>query len=383
MVKDRRMKYIVFYDHQLNIKEKRYVVTSCQSKAEYIMNVLKELGYKIDVISPSCTTHDRGFYRRKTYQIDTNIKVHLPATVGVHSFLGRIIRRVWQWMAINWFVYSRVEKGDIVIAYHSVSLVNVLYRLKKRKNIKLILHCEEIYSDVSQNNMHRHLENKIFKVADAFVFPTYQLNKIVNTSGKPYAVANGTYIKEKKVVNKYNDGKIHCVYAGTFNAIKGGVYLAIESARYLPEKYVIHVIGFGNQVEVSAVKESVEKCQKLSKCKIIYDGEKRGDEFKEYIQKCHIGLSTQNPKGEYNDTSFPSKILTYIANGLAVVSIELPVLLTSDVNEYLTYYNENSPQSLASAIMRCGESEATTLQYNLESLNTRFRESMSKVMESI
>ena len=69
------------------------------------------------------------------------------------------------------------------------------------------------------------------------------------------------------------------------------------------------------------------------------------------MQKCHIGLSTQIPEGEYNDTSFPSKVLTYMSNGLSVVSIKIPVLLNSAVGEHLSFYSIPNGQEIAASII--------------------------------
>ncbi len=58
-----------------------------------------------------------------------------------------------------------------------------------------------------------------------------------------------------------------------------------------------------------------------TKCKITYDGAFYVKKYYEFLQKCHIGLSTQNPYEPFNNSSFPSKVLVYMANGLRVVSV--------------------------------------------------------------
>lgn len=51
------------------------------------------------------------------------------------------------------------------------------------------------------------------------------------------------------------------------------------------------------------------------------------------------------------DYSFPSKIITYMANGLRVVSANIRSVKSSLVGEYLTYYDNNTPEDIAKAIM--------------------------------
>ena len=54
--------------------------------------------------------------------------------------------------------------------------------------------------------------------------------------------------------------------------------------------------------------------------------------------------------GEYNETSFPSKILTYFSVGLNVVTCNIKVLKISELEKILNFYNEDDPQSIARKI---------------------------------
>ena len=76
---------------------------------------------------------------------------------------------------------------------------------------------------------------RAFKAADAFLFPTEALSKEVNLSQKPYVIVHGSYSVQPLIKEKFNDRKIHCVYAGTFDMVKGGVLNAIAAAEYLDE----------------------------------------------------------------------------------------------------------------------------------------------------
>ena len=81
-----------------------------------------------------------------------------------------------------------------------------------------------------------------------------------------------------------------------------------------------------------------------------YDGLLSGEDYIRFIQSCDIGLSTQNPDAAFNATSFPSKILSYMANGLRVVSIRIPAIEQSAVGDMLIYYDKQTPQEIARAI---------------------------------
>ena len=252
------------------------------------------------------------------------------------------------------FIYliSHCRKNEPVIVYHSLGYFEIIRWAKRISGFKLILEVEEIYSDVSQMSPYwRNLEFKMFELSDAFIFSTELLNTKINKNQKPFVVIYGTYQVEPQYVQKFDDGKIHAVYAGTFDPNKGGAQSAISAAEYLSDKYHIHICGFGNECDVMSIKRSIEEINTKSKAVVTYDGMKKGKEFVEFLQKCHIGLSTQIPEGEYNDTSFPSKVLTYMSNGLSVVSIKIPVLLNSAVGEHLSFYSIPNGQEIAASII--------------------------------
>lgn len=94
----------------------------------------------------------------------------------------------------------------------------------------------------------------MFDIADAFILSNDLLDGKINKYRKPSIVIYGTYKVEQKIVEKFNDGKIHAIYAGTFDANKGGAQIAIQAAEYLPENYHIHICGFGTEQDTENIK---------------------------------------------------------------------------------------------------------------------------------
>lgn len=58
------------------------------------------------------------------------------------------------------------------------------------------------------------------------------MNDMFNLACKPYALEYGVYKCSKSLSERFDDGKIHIVYAGTFDPSKGGK-AAVEAAAYL------------------------------------------------------------------------------------------------------------------------------------------------------
>lgn len=371
------MKYIAYYDIPENKDENRGYVLSATNKIDYICSVLNKIGEKVDVISASGTL-GKKFCKGKKIDLKNGNTLKLFSSVGRGN---KIKNALSAWLLkLNMFFYllKNTKKGEKIIVYHSLGYYGMIKLLKKLKKINLILEVEEIYADVIGNSKIRNKELEFFKIADAYIFPTVLLNDLINKSGKPFVVIHGTYQVEEDRKVSFNDDKIHVVYAGTFDPRKGGVQAAIKSANFLPNNYLVHILGFGNDKDVSAVKMLVEETKN-----VIFEGLLSGEEYIRFLQKCHIGLSTQNPEGVYNDTSFPCKILSYMANGLRVVSVRIPVIDTSAVGEAVYYYEKQTPEEITKAIMSINLNNDYDGKQIINLLDEIFTDDFGRLLEAI
>lgn len=348
------MKYLAYYDTPDNAEENRNYALSAANKVTYICDAINRVGIPVEIISASGTCNRKGC-QGKTVQVTEKTTLKLFPCMGTGGRLKRVMSRML--FKARYFAYLlfHTRKNEKVVVYHSTGYASLIMLLKKIKKIHLILEVEEIYADVSGKEDERKLEFRLFQMADAYIFPAKRMNDLINTQGKPCTLICGTYQTEKDLGVQFDElqwkDKIHCVYAGIFDPRKGGVQAAMDAARYLPAQYHMHILGFGSENEVKNVQNQIEEIKELGGCGISYDGCLRGEEFIRFLQCCHIGLSTQNPKAAFNDTSFPSKILTYMANGLRVVTVRIPVVEESPVGQWMHYYDESEPVEIAKAIM--------------------------------
>jgi glycosyltransferase involved in cell wall biosynthesis len=197
-----------------------------------------------------------------------------------------------------------------------------------------------------------------------------------NKENKPYAVIAGAYKSQPRYEAYPDDGKIHLVYAGTFNPIKGGVFKAIDMAAELDENYHLHILGNAEEALFKAVVKHMIQTGAKTGCEITYDGCLQGEEYSKFLQKCHIGLSTQNENLPFSKTSFPSKILVYLANGLKVVSAPIePVQATLSGGVY--YYGDLSFKEAASRAM----AEDIDTREIVKDLDRAARESVCRLLK--
>lgn len=330
-------------------------VLAAVNKMNYICEALENNGYNTEIVSASGAVEKKFCKSKKVKLTDkTTLKLFssLPRLNRIVSVIDRVILKIKLFL----YMIKNTNKDSTVMVYHSLGYMSLVKRLKKLKGFKLIIEAEEIYGDVIGNEKTSQKEYEFFKIADGFIFPTELLSEKVNTEKKPEVIIYGTYHIEKEMPKIFSDGKIHCVYAGTLDPRKGGA-AAVEAALFLNGDYHIHILGFGNEKEKAEMLNIIDDISKKTEAKITYDGLLSGDEFTSFIQSCDIGFSTQSPDAAFNSTSFPSKILTYMVNGLRVVSIRIPAIEKSAVGKFMYYYDEQTPENIAKAIKSIDFSE--------------------------
>ncbi|MDZ4178666.1 MAG: glycosyltransferase, partial [Coriobacteriia bacterium] len=161
-----------------------------------------------------------------------------------------------------------------------------------------------------------------------------------------------------------------------------GAALAAKAAAFLDSRYHVHIIGFGNAVDTRALISLVGEISAKSECAVTFDGLLAGEGYIRFLQSCDIGLSTQKLDAAFNETSFPSKVLSYMSNGLRVVTIRLKALECSGVGDLLYFYDEDTPSAIASAIRTVDLGEPYDSRSRLQELDVAFREDLSRILFS-
>ncbi len=384
--------YIAFYSDP-NGNSKRKSAPSADTKMDYIIHAMKKIGYTVKVIS-MCTVDDRNVWFKKHEGYVTKkdgVEILFYPCISSQFRIVRILGRT----VSQFYIYKDMKKrvvhsNDIVIMYHSLGLYKIINYLSKYRK-RIILEIEEIYSDVLTKRRERILKKELsmFSRADAYILSTALLREKLDFKDKKNIVCNGTYMVESDRqcktdtanLQKNEEREIHCVYAGTFEPRKG-VMAAANAAKFLPANYHIHILGFGNDTEVDNVRNLVDKLTKECECKISYGGCLTGEDYIRFIQSCDVGLSTQNPDAAFNATSFPSKILSYLANGLRVVSIRIPAIEHSVVGDKLFYYDNQTAEEIAEAIMRVDVNEEFNSRQMIKQLAVEFETELAKMLES-
>lgn len=372
--------YIGYYCRKEDIGI-RYGAVSAISKMDYILSVLERQSDNVEVLSRSYLlkkpkTADQEFL------IGTSSKLKYFSDIDGTNRLRRFFARANVNRNLKGFCKNGIEPMDTVVIYHSTDDLPIIKYLKDNIKCKVVLEIEEMYSDVHNEGNLREREEEAIKLADGYIVAVDSMKKVLPEK-RPYVVVNGTYTTEKERNVRSNDKKIHCVYAGTFDPTKGGAAAAAAAAEFLPENYHVHILGFGTDEQKKQLQELIAAVQKKTKCTLTYDGLKSGEEYIQFLQKCHIGLCTQIPDAKYTETSFPSKVLVYLANGLRVLSVRIPAVENSAVGGILYYYDNQSPQEIANAIMSIPMEEDYNSRQLLNQLDEDCERNLKRLMEKM
>lgn len=371
------MKYFCYYDTVIN---RRNCNLAAVNKVNYICEKLNKIGLDVQIVS--CSMMANEDLPESTEVIDEHLSIYFfCAKKRRNNIVGKVKSVFQRNILLFQYIIKNVKKNETVIAYHSLANMRCVSFARRIKKFKLILEVEEIYNDVyHRSTFNAAKEKKYIHNADMYLFPTEILAQKVNIYNKKQVIVYGSYEIKRFDECKYNDGRIHVAYTGSFDPHKGGLMVALKIARYLDNSFCLHVLGKGSDDVMEMLHSSIEKNYSEGLCEIKYEGLKKGDEYLKYLQRCDLGLSTQNPNASFNNTSFPSKVISYLANNLRVLTAPINVLTQSEFSDYLYYYYDKDPEKIAGVIKNIDFSKEYDSISVIEELDKSFCESLHELL---
>lgn len=386
----KKIKYLSYYVQDGSNFQHRNITLAAVNKIDYICAALNKTGYYVELISASGTKDKKHCYRGFYKEIGVMRSLRMFFTFP----WGNKIQKILSFVSMRFFLFlelMKLKKDEKFIVYHSLGYMRLVEFAHRMRRFQLILEVEEIYSDVNGEEGLRKRETAFLKSADSYIFSTELLNQRLNSKKKPYTIIYGTYqieqdkgrLFENMQLQQKKPRAIHCVYAGTFDSRKGGAAAAVMAALFLPSDYHVHILGFGNEGDTNKLKKLLTECKKKCKCKLSFHGCLSGEDYIRFIQSCDIGLSTQNPDADFNATSFPSKILSYMGNGLRVVTIRIPAIELSSIGKYMYYYDRQEPQEIAKAILKVDINEFYDSRKVIMELSDKFEMEIADMLKNL
>lgn len=371
--------YIGFYSRQED-SSRRLSSAAAVDKMNYIAQKLNDFD-DLTVVSVSQTTVCGKVAWKKHEKINNHLWYRTFFSIGwPNALLARLELMFKKWQTF-FFLLTHCSRKTNVIAYHSLYSMMPIRLAHRIRKFNLILEVEEIYQDVvALNGKIKDNEYKVFDDADAYIFSTEFLSRKLNVQRKPECIVYGNYNITPRSSCYNKDELIHIVFGGTLERSKGSILVA-QASMLLPKNYRVHIAGNGPQNDLDEIKriEAILVNGK-AKGKLFYEGELSASDYERLLQKCHIGVCSQDPTAKYSDTSFPSKVLNYLRHGLEVVSIRIPTIAESALSPIITFYEKNEAHALADAIITASMKTKNDLAI-LSELDSKFGLAIKTVLK--
>lgn len=253
---------------------------------------------------------------------------------------------------------------EAVIVYHSL-LYYFAIILLKILGLKQILQLNEIFYRGKDGctKIQKTIEILMLKIPKKFIISTNSLRNFIDKDSKIVAIIPGPIYLSKNTQtdcssNSDTDGQlgienIKMVYAGIIDKEKnGGAFIAVQLASKLNcGNFKIDIFGFGGENDLKNLHDCIEINNINSLTKVKYCGELQHSELIHRLEDYQIGLSTQYIGTQFSESSFPSKILTYLSAGLNVISAASPAVESWEYSDILFVYKDIGLEDLEEYIL--------------------------------
>lgn len=381
---NKRVFYLGFYGDDQDIKINRTVSLAAISKMDYIIDSLVLLGENVYVISPAWGGERKWkWYSAKEEILKENVLLFLSPSF---SSPYKAFNKVSQALSLCWLYLTFlriVRKGDMVVVYHSVFYSKLLSFLKRLKRVKIILEVEEVYTNIYRSRRNsKSKESTLFSTADSFIFSNYLLPELIGCKKEFITVHGNYYIPPIATSFKRDNQKINIVFSGMIENMKRGAYAAAKCAEFLGEKYIVNILGYGSDENISILKRLINEVNhKVGYTACFFHGTYDTQKYSAFLFDCDIALNPQEQNDMKTQYEFPSKVLSYLTHNLRVISTKLNCILNSDVSDLIYFIEDNSPITIAEKIKSIDLSTEYNSINRIKELDVKFKRSLSKLIE--
>ena len=281
-----------------------------------ICNTLQEMGFEVTVIA-------------RCFKNSLPLEKYFFTPIRLKC---RFTKGILQYAEFNWKLFWKLLflKTDYYLANDLDTLVPN-YLLSKIKKRQLFYDTHEYFTGVPELS-DSPLKRKTWKFLENFIFPKLKTVYTVNDSVKhKYQQEYGNEIGvirnvpvtspliKRSTPDDWENRVILLLQGAGINKGRGGIEL-LKAMKYLPDNYLLVMIGSGNQWDL--IKEKRIAWQLENKVQMI---EKLPPSaLKEYTAMAHIGFSLDSFDDLNCLYNLPNKIFDYIHAGVPVIATAIP-----------------------------------------------------------
>ncbi len=346
MSKVNKVYYVCFYAQE-DTANKIVSYPSVWSKIDYVADSIKQTDCEVEIVSVARSV--KGVFKGFTKQIDRLESIKYFTSRCYKSKLMNQVSTLLHWAKILFYLLNKVKKNETVLVYHSVynlKWLKIYHRLfRKKYNLEI----EDVFSALNDRaKKFSDQEWECFSEAETVLCVNDLIAEKLKNDSK--IISYGSYYLPRYKKDKHDC--IRLVYAGVIEQERNAAFLAARAMQFLSTNYELNILGFGNSKDIQDLNILISDLRAKG-VHISYLGRMSGSEYYSFLQNCDIGLST-HMYDESNmssaDNTFPSKVLVYMSNGLAVVAQRLECLTKSQVDGAICYYDSPEPRLVAEAI---------------------------------
>ncbi len=182
------------------------------------------------------------------------------------------------------------------------------------------------------------------KVIDSFVLLTRQMRYPLEVGDRPYVVVEGIAADnyDHDYINTYGGDKKIVLYTGSLKC-KFGIIDLLDAFSLIDDA------GFELWIAGAGEGEGEIKKRAAVDSRIKYFGFVTKNEVYRLQSQATVLINPRKNEGEYTKYSFPSKTIEYMASGVPVLMYKLDGI-PDEYDEYLTYFKDDSIDSMAESI---------------------------------
>lgn len=364
-----------YFDDVVN----RFYSLAAVNKMNYIIRLLNENGYAVDIYSLSNSKESTfKFSSEEKVEIGRNT-LFLTPTFGTSSKIGKAFRIIlsYCWLVIK--ILCNTRTNDYVLIYHTLEGIVPLSIVKRLKKLRYVLEVEEIYSEIPNSNRgNKQKELKFIGNADKYIVVSHLLKDKLPLKDNMVIYGNYKFANDLNVHITKND-KVNLLFSGSLDSTRG-VFQAIEAMYFLPEEYLLNISGVGNKATVHLVQEKIEELNTFrNKVVCKYLGKLDDSDYKLLLNSSDLALNTQ-VEGEYAQFLFPSKLLSYMAYNIPIVSTKGQSIVESPFFKYIYFTDDSSGKSIAEVILSIDLSKSVNYHVILGELHSQAVEELNKIL---
>lgn len=273
-----------------------------------------------------------------------NLKAEIPYAVFVsfiHLKKWKIemsVPKLAPWVLFNWlsvifrfpYCFYLCIKYDKIIIYHSEGFYyyTLIFKIFRKKTI---LQVNEIYSNVSQNKFRLFIEKRHINTFKKLIVSNFYLK--FNWFCNKEVFVRGGYFRKTSVSIEQCRNEFSYIYAGSIDEFKMGNYsILLKLINSIPQDLQLYLCLVTTDDIFQKIIHDVNKKANIYLFRDIPD-----KDLQKFYLKCKYGLVLQDSTKPLNLTSFPSKIFSYLNNGLIPIAQRHGQFLNSEINDFFGY----------------------------------------------